>query len=418
MEEKEKESIALFRFSLIADYVSGQSEEKRPWAYFKNVGEKKYQYVDGSLVNVSPTSCVRWAKAYLKDGFDGLKPLDRDDIGKCRKVDDEIVSQIEYFIEEFPKLPGVHIYEKLKDNGLIEGKSPSLSTIQRLVRDIKKRGGNKNITERRRYEKEHINELWYGDTAYGPYIHEEKGNIRTYIIALIDDASRMIVSAKAYYEDDFINLMDALKKAVSRYGVPKVLSFDNGSNYKAKQMKLLAARVGVSLNYCPPRTPQSKAKIERWFKTLRSQFLSALKPGDYKTLDDFNKALSIYVQSYNNAPHSSLNGQSPIERFFKESKLIRRKSDEEIERDFVLEEERRVSADSVIVLNEKEYEIDYHYQNQKVLIRYSPDMKNVFVIDKDNKDSHRISLLDKHSNSHMKREKVRLTDIEEEVTES
>lgn len=64
-----------------------------------------------------------------------------------------------------------------------------------------------------------------------------------------------------------------------------------------------------------------------------------------------------------------------MERFFSESTLIIRMSDQEVERSFLLEIERKVSNDSVIVIDEKEYEVNYKYQGQKLLIRYSPDLK-------------------------------------------
>lgn len=44
----------------------------------------------------------------------------------------------------------------------------------------------------RRYECEHINEVWCGDSSVGPYLKVDGKKQRTYIIALIDDASRMV----------------------------------------------------------------------------------------------------------------------------------------------------------------------------------------------------------------------------------
>lgn len=103
-----------------------------------------------------------------------------------------------------------------------------------------------------------------------------------------------------------------------------------------------------------------------------------------------------YVQEYNQRIHSSLNGKSPMERFFSESTLIIRMSDQEVERSFLLEIERKVSNDSVIVIDEKEYEVNYKYQGQKLLIRYSPDLKKVYVVDSISKELEPIQLLDKN----------------------
>ena len=86
--------------------------------------------------------------------------------------------------------------------------------------------------------------------------------ISLYIIAFIDDASRLVTSCIAFFEDNYVNLMQVLKKGVSTYGKPKVLSLDNGSNYRSSQMELLGARIGVAINYCPPYTPTSKSYVK------------------------------------------------------------------------------------------------------------------------------------------------------------
>lgn len=416
MTNNEKESIALFRYGIIAPYVTEQINEK-PYTYFDCVKDKEYTYVDGKPKKISPTTAVRWYKYYKTEGLDGLMPKKRDDDGYYRKLDEDIKNQIKYFINEFPRLPATQIYEKLKDNGLVVKNSPSISTVTRYVKSIKESSNLVTINERRRYEREHINEVWYGDTAHALYIYDDNDEgkkKKVYIIALIDDASRMIVGVGAFFEDNFVNLMAVIKQAVSKFGVPHLVSFDNGSNYRSNQMSLLAARIGVAINYCPPRMPQSKAKCERWFGTLRSQFLSNIKSSDFHSLEAFNQELNKYVQKYNTTIHSSLNGLSPLDRYFKESDLIRRKTEEEIDRDFVIEIERKVSPDSVIVIDEKEYEVDYHYQGQKITIRYTPGLENVYVVNKDDKTLTPIKLLDKHSNAHIKREKIRLTDIEGE----
>ncbi len=79
----------------------------------------------------------------------------------------------------------------------------------------------------RRYERPHINEVWCGDSSSGPYLKTPDGKRRrVYVIALIDDASRMVVGINVFFNDTFVNLMSVLKSAISKYGVPKVLNFD------------------------------------------------------------------------------------------------------------------------------------------------------------------------------------------------
>ena len=87
--------------------------------------------------------------------------------------------------------------------------------------------------------------------------------------------------------------------------------------------------------------------------------------------------------------------------------MIRRLPDEQIESSFLLEIERRVSADSVIVIDQTEYEVDYRFAKQRITLRYTPDMKDIFVVEADGSLTP-IHLLNKQDNSFVKRDKVRL----------
>ena len=230
---------------------------------------------------------------------------------------------------------------------------------------------------------------------------------RIYIIALIDDASRFITGIDVFYHDNFINLMSVMKSAIAKYGRPKVFNFDNGKSYKNRQMELLAARIGTTLSYCQPYTPTGKAKIERWFRTMKDQWMAALDMRDFHSLEELRGSLYAFVQQYNQSPHSSLHGLSPQDRFFSEPEQIRRLSEEDIHQNFLLEIERRVSADSVIVIDQIEYEVDYRFARQRIRLRYSPDMKEIFIVEADGTLTP-LRLLNKTENALIKREKVRL----------
>ena len=265
----------------------------------------------------------------------------------------------------------------------------------------------------RRYERPHINEVWCGDSSVGPYLKTEDGKKhRVYIIALIDDASRFIVGIDVFFHDNFVNLMSVMKSAVAKFGRPQIFNFDNGSAYKNKQMELLAARIGSVVHYDQPYTPTQKAKIERWFRTLKSQWMSSLDIRDFHSLDELRGNLFAYVQVYNQSLHSSLKGLSPQDRFFSEPDRIRRLSGEEIEHNFLLEITRRVSVDCVIVIDQIEYEVDCRFARQRIRLRYSPDLKDIFVVEADGTLTP-IRFLNKTENALIKREKVHLCRGEE-----
>jgi putative transposase len=165
-------------------------------------------------------------------------------------------------------------------------------------------------------------------------------------------------------------------------------------------------------HYDQPYTPTQKTKIERWFRTCKDQWLAALDIRDFHSLDELRGNLLAYVNTYNQSIHSSLKGLSPQDRFFSEPDRIRRLSDEEIAHDFLLEIERRVSADSVITIDQIEYEVDYRFAKQRIHLRYSPDMKEIFIVESDGTLTP-IRLLNKQENASVKREKIQLCGGEE-----
>ena len=200
-----------------------------------------------------------------------------------------------------------------------------------------------------------------------------------------------------------------MKSAVAKYGVPRMFNFDNGSAYKNKQMELLAARIGTTINYCKPYTPTAKAKVERWFRTMKDQWMASLDMRDFPSLEALSGSLCAYVRGYNLSAHSSLKGSTPQERFFSEPEKVRRLPEEKMKTDFLLELERRVSADSVVTIGNVEYEVDMRFARQRIRLRCSPGMDEVYVAEADG-TLLPVRLLNKQENASVKREKLLLSE--------
>ena len=414
MDQERRQSIALMRYSVIAPLITGLSDEYDSLEdFYRNASAKGVTHPDGTLKHYAPGTIEKWYRNYKQHGFDALVPTGRADLGKPRKLDDELQEQIRYLKSNYPRMSAAAIYRQLQDNGSIKNGEVSPSTVNRYINMISLQMKTTTSPDMRRYERPHINEVWCGDSSVGPYLKTDDGRKhKVYIIALIDDASRFIVGIDIFFNDNFINLMSVMKSAVARYGRPQMFNFDNGSSYKNKQMELLAARIGSVVHYDQPYTPTQKAKIERWFRTLKDQWLSSLDIRDFHSLDELRGSLFSYVQSYNQSVHSSLHGKSPQDRFFSEPDRIRRLSDEEIDHCFLLEIERRVSSDSVIVIDQTEYEVDCRFAKQRIKLRYSPDMKDIFIVEADGTLTP-IRLLNKTENAFVKREKIHLCRGEE-----
>ena len=409
MKPEKQQEIALMRYGAIAPLIAGLDENyPSKTAFYTEISNKGLVGPDGHVHHYAPATIEKWYLGYQKHGFDALVPKSRADAGTSRKLDDDLQEQIRYFKTNYPRMSAAAIYRQLKTDGSIINGQVSESTVCRFVNQLQNELRQTANRDMRRYERPHINEVWCGDSSVGPRLTDKDGKKhRIYIIALIDDASRFITGVDIFYNDNFVNLMSVMKSAVSKYGRPKVLNFDNGKSYKNKQMELLAARIGTTLSYCQPYTPTGKAKIERWFRTLKDQWMAALDMQDFHSLDELRGSLHSYVQRYNQTPHSSLRGMSPLDRFFSEPEQIRRLPSDEIDKDFLLEIERRVSADCVIVIDQTEYEVDCRFARQRIRLRYSPDMKDIFVVETDGALTP-IRLLNKTENALIKREKVHL----------
>lgn len=140
--------------------------------------------------------------------------------------------------------------------------------------------------------------------------------------------------------------------------------------------------------------------------------MSGLNMNDFKSLEELSDSLLSFVQKYNQSPHSSLDMKTPQDRFYEEGNLIYRFDEDRINTMFLLEEERTVSSDNVIVIENKEYEVDYKYSGRRILLRYSPDLKSIYSVDRQTGEMEEIHLLDKYKNSLGHRKTFRFSESE------
>lgn len=406
MEKDNKRQIALFRYSVISPLITNPEDYCSNNNFFESAASKTYVDIHGRKRVISADTIERWYYKYKTKGFDGLMPQRRGDLGISRKLSNEIHLKIEELINQYPRLKAMDIYRELIKSE-ISPKMCSYYTVNRVYQKIKSQKPEEQTKERLRYECKYSNDVWCADSSVGPYLYIDNERIRLTIIAFIDDATRLITGCKIYDSDNTVNLIATLKGAVTTYGKPKVLNMDNGRNYRSNQMSLIAARVGISLHYNPIKTPQSKAKIERFFRTLKEHWLAKINYHNFKSIEEYQSSLNDYIREYNNTIHSSLDGKTPLERRNQDASIIKYLSEESIDRDFMLEIERKVSFDSVVIIDTKEFQVPYKYSSRKIKIRYSHDYTKAYVVN-DN-EFEEIKLLNKVENSQIKR-KSKLTE--------
>jgi putative transposase len=142
---------------------------------------------------------------------------------------------------------------------------------------------------------------------------------KTYLFAFIDDHSRALVGYRWGHSQDTVRLEAALRAGLAARGVPKVVYVDNGSAFVSSQLIRALASLGIALTHSKPGQPAGRGKIERFFRTVRDQFLVELAvPGALAAVDGLtglNELFAAWVETvYHRRVHSET-GQAPIERF-------------------------------------------------------------------------------------------------------
>ena len=183
----------------------------------------------------------------------------------------------------------------------------------------------------------------------------------------------LIPHAQFYFTEGLDALLDCLRQAVSARGLPLRLYVDNAKVYRSGQLASIAASLGILVVHTPPYQPQGRGKIERWFRTVRDQFLANLDRQHPLTLEELNSRLWRWIdRHYHRCPHSAL-GSTPLLRWQRDIEKIRQiPPATDVRRLFFHRVLRLVRRDSTFRLHSQLYEAPAHLAGQRPEIRFDP----------------------------------------------
>jgi transposase InsO family protein len=411
MKNQQLDELALFRYSLIAPLVNDTYSEASKEAYYRKIASKEYKLPNGKLARFSPGTIKDWFKKYSKGNYDALIPKTRSDAGNPRVLDVNTINRIHELKEQYPYITGSLIYQKLIEEGYCKTKI-SLSSVLRYIRDNDLKRPRVNYEEMKAFEMEYANTMWQADTSYFPSIRINGKKLRIYLIAIIDDASRHIVHAEFFLNDNAINVQIALKKAVSKYGVPRMFFLDNGSSYKNGQLEIICASLGITKIHTKVRKPESKAKIERFFRTVKDNWIYSIDWSKFNSLDFVNTEFNLYLsEKYTHKLHSSLN-MTPKERYMKDYERFKFIPKDKIDEYFLHRVSRKVKKDATVNVKTKLFEVPQKYIGQSINIRFTPtDFSQIYIYGNDNQLKDTAYPLNKIENSKIKRKSIDYSDI-------
>ena len=263
---------------------------------------------------------------------------------------------------------------RLDEQGLRPDGEPSDSSIYRYLRKVRPAFIKTTPKERRAFEAPFAGYLYQTDIMYGPFVMVRQPNGRfhkkqTYLIAVIDDYSRLICHAEFFISQTLMDYLKVLEQSILKRGIPERIYCDNGKVFLSDQVKRIGAEIGTRVIHTKVRDAAAKGKIERWFQTVRSQFLENHEHID--RLNKLNSAFFGWVETYNQNLHTGI-CCTPMEKWLM-SPRSPRILHEAFDSDdiFWLETTRVVRKDGTFSLNSVRYETNYTLAGNKVTIRYN-----------------------------------------------
>jgi len=403
MTREKDETVAVFRFGVVHEFVGTtnltRSEKRR---LLREKCERKWVIPYSSRTRISENTIYRWIRRYRKSGgrIESLYPEKRGDQGKSRKLDEETINIVLASRQSQIATPVPMLLESLKRQAIVPA-STGLSTLYRLFHRHGLMDQSPKPEDRRKFEAELVNDIWQSDVMHGPKVMVNQRMRKTYLIAFIDDHSRLIVFGRFYLSENLTSFMDAFEKALSKRGLPRKLYVDNGAAYRSRKLEFTCASLAIALIHARPYKPQGKGKIERFFKTVRSGFLPT---ADLASLERLNQSFAYWLDTtYHQRIHSAT-GMTPFDRFSKNLACIRT-APKNLKDHFRTAVYRTVAKDRTVTLNGNLFEAPVALIGKRVLILYhdsEPKTAEVFF----NQVSHGLLVpVDLHVNCRVKRDK-------------
>jgi len=373
--DSKAEKIALFRYGLIAPLVLEPLPRGELTRRAEEIAARHYDIPASQRTSISVDTLLDWALRYRTGGLEALAPRPRQDRGQSRAITPQLADLIERLKRENPHRTGTTL---LRELALSSGQNEPAISASTLYRFLKQRG----LTERqllappphKKFEAEFSNQIWQSDMLSGPYVQRPGGGKRqAFLHAILDDASRLIPHAQFYADQGLDTFLDCLRQAVAARGLPVRLYVDNAKVYRSPQLARIAASLGMLIVHTPPYQPQGRGKIERYFRSVREQFLANLDRKQTRTLEDLNERLWAWIDNvYHCSEHSAL-GATPLLRWQRDIEHIRQlPPSTDLRRLFFHRLDRRVRRDCTFLLQNRFYEAPPHLAGQSIEVRFDP----------------------------------------------
>jgi putative transposase len=354
------------------DTVEGRTRHER----VHHVAAMTFLDEEGNARRFTWRTIQTWYYRYKNHGITGMTHQPRKDKGQVRKVTpEELLEALNAARPHFhsKRTNKRALYRFCIEKGLLHPERIAQTTFYRFLREYNLLAPESEENRKRlAFSMKHANQLWQADTMFGPYLDTgvtAGGRKQARLIAFLDDASRVLCHGQFFFEENLDTLVQAIRAAFYKRGVPEQLLVDNGSIYSCQEITLICARVGCLLRHTAVRDAAAKGKIERFFRRVRDQFL--VRKLDLSSLEALNRQFSDWVENdYNATTHDAL-GMKPIDRFGIDLARVRFLAPSEHNDElFYAEAVRKVKKDNTFSFQGRRYETPVDLRDKEIQLRH------------------------------------------------
>lgn len=370
---RQEDEWVVFWATLLSPLYWGEVDAKETARFLRELASQEQLFPDGQRRKPGLSTLWRKWRQLREGGLDALRRKRRSDRGTIRNGRQRMMERaIELKRDQPGRSPQV-INQFLKAEF---GETIPDSTMHRHLRAAgatraKLVGSRQPI--RGRWTRNQSNALWVGDFEHGPRVLVGDEAKKTYLSVFIDCHSRYIVAGRYYLQENFDVLIDTLLRAWSEHGSSHELYIDNAKVYHSRGLKMAALAVQTRLRYRKVRDPAGGGLVERFFRTVQSQFEAEVRAQQILTLEKLNEGFTAWLAvGYHETVHSET-GETPRTRYDRDCPERRRVDMSQVASYFHQRRQRTVHADfSDVQLNGSYYRVDAKLRGDRVEVRYDP----------------------------------------------
>jgi len=409
-QEKRRTEIGEFRYALIAELSNPYLEHGELKRLIREKAQREYEIPYSQRKHISEECIRNWLKKFRKYGKEGLLPKKRSDWRDCRSMSPQEASQLIQYLEEHPELTATRCLIELQKQGKIIS-SVSSSSLSRLVRAL---GMDRETRKQKAREEKSLKfdffyplECVQADDMFAfPVLDAKGGRRKAILMSFLDDATRRVLYANFSFTERSVQFEAGIKHILKAHGLIGMVYVDNGAPFVSRQTKRILDILGIVIAHSTVRRPQGRGKKERFFRTVREQFLRPLDKESIRGLGDLNMRFRTWLESeYHRTPHRGLKGKTPLDAWLEKSRyIVHMEPSIDLQQAFLHEESRKVYKDSTLTLDGTLYEVSSCLIGKRVKIFYDPTMpvKRLEVL-YEGKSHGQARIVDSYANTKVKR---------------